>query len=136
MLMQAVRRCSAKPLGYGILRLGRNGVGEDGEVNMYPMDQQGLHNRVIVNGVRFVRIATASLHFFGNGRDADFEGSGAVVSLSIMLVCAVLASLAVGVLVAYGICVAMFGIFQMHARQVAAGRTAQSVVAPVQTVES
>jgi hypothetical protein len=53
-----------------------------------------------------------------------------------MLVCAVLASLAVGVLVAYGVCVAMFGIFEMHARQVAAGRGAQSVVAPAQTVKS
>lgn len=58
------------------------------------------------------------------------------MSSSIMLVCAVLASLAVGVLVAYGVCIAMFGIFQMHARQVAAGRGAQSVVAPAQTVES
>lgn len=53
-----------------------------------------------------------------------------------MLVCAVLASLAVGVLVAYGICVAMFRIFRMHARQVAAGRLSQSMVAPVQTVKS
>ena len=39
---------------------------------------------------------------------------------SIMLVCAVLASLAVGVLAAYGICIAMFELFQMHVRQVAA----------------
>jgi hypothetical protein len=36
-----------------------------------------------------------------------------------MLVCAVLASLASGVLVAYGVCVAMFGLFRMHAMQVA-----------------
>jgi hypothetical protein len=36
-----------------------------------------------------------------------------------MLVCAVLASLAAGVLVAYGVCVGMFGLFRMHARQVA-----------------
>ena len=61
---------------------------------------------------------------------ADFEDSGAVVNSSIMLVCAVLASLAVGVLVAYGICIAMFRIFKMHAQQVAAERESQGVVAP------
>lgn len=55
---------------------------------------------------------------------------------SIVLVCAVLASLAVGVLVAYGVCIAMFGLFQMHARQVAAGNGARSVVAPAQVVKS
>ena len=69
-------------------------------------------------------------------RWSRYESSGAGVSSSIMLVCAVLASLAVGVLVAYGVCIAMFGIFQMHARQVAEGRGAKSVVAPVQTVKS
>lgn len=37
-----------------------------------------------------------------------------------MLVCAVLASLAAGVLAAYGVCVAMFGFFRLHARQVTA----------------
>jgi hypothetical protein len=39
-----------------------------------------------------------------------------------MLICAVLASLAVGVLLAHGVCVAMFAIFRSHARQVAANR--------------
>ena len=53
---------------------------------------------------------------------------------SIVLVCAVLASLAVGVLVAYGICMAMFGVFRMHVRQVAAG--SGRVVAPAQVVKS
>ncbi len=53
-----------------------------------------------------------------------------------MLVCAVLASLAVGVLLAYGICIAMFRVFRMHAQQVAAERRSQSVVAPVQTAKS
>jgi len=53
--------------------------------------------------------------------------SGAVVT-SIVLVCAVLASLAVGVLVAYGVCLSMFRIFQMHVRQVAAERRTQTVV--------
>ena len=37
----------------------------------------------------------------------------------VMLVCAVLASLASGVLAAYGVCVGMFGLFRVHARQVA-----------------
>lgn len=41
---------------------------------------------------------------------------------SIMLVCAVVASLAVGVLMAHGVCVAMFAMFRTHARQVAANR--------------
>ena len=50
---------------------------------------------------------------------------------SIVLVSAVLASLASGVLTAYGICIAMFGIFRIHARQVAAERSAQRVVAQV-----
>ena len=55
---------------------------------------------------------------------------------SIVLVCAVLASLAVGVLVAYGVCMAMFGVFQMHVRQVAAGNRSGSVVARAQVVKS
>jgi predicted phage tail protein len=58
------------------------------------------------------------------------------VTSSIVLVCAVLASLAVGVLVAYGVCMAMFGVFQMHVRQVAAGDGSRRVVAPAQVVKS
>ncbi len=50
------------------------------------------------------------------------------VILSIVLVCAVLASLAVGVLLAYGICVGMFEVFRIHARQVAEN-SARRVVA-------
>ncbi len=46
-----------------------------------------------------------------------------------MLVCAVLASMGVGVLLAYGVCAAMFEVFRMHARQVAAEKTAGRVVA-------
>ena len=38
---------------------------------------------------------------------------------SLMLACAVLAALAAGVLVAYGVIVGMFGLFRMHARQAA-----------------
>jgi len=56
------------------------------------------------------------------------------VILSIALICAVLASLAVGVLVAYGVCIAMFGVFRMHVRQVAQS-SAQGVVASTQVVE-
>jgi hypothetical protein len=58
------------------------------------------------------------------------------VNSSIMLVCAVLASLAVGVLVAYGVCIAMFRAFEMHVRQVAAGNSSRRVVAPAQVVKS
>ena len=53
---------------------------------------------------------------------------------SIVLVCAVLASLAVGVLVAYGVCIAMFEAFRMHVRQVAQ-TTARRVIATTQVVE-
>ncbi len=41
------------------------------------------------------------------------------MSDSVVLVCAVLASLASGVLVAYGVCVAVFGVFRMTAKQAA-----------------
>jgi hypothetical protein len=50
-----------------------------------------------------------------------------VVGLSISLVCAVAASLALGVLVAYGICFSMFHLFRIHARQVAS----RKAVAPI-----
>jgi hypothetical protein len=52
----------------------------------------------------------------------------------IVLVSAVLASLAAGVLVAYGVCIAMFGAFRMHARQVAE-KSERKVVATAQVVE-
>ena len=39
------------------------------------------------------------------------------MSDSIVLGCAVLASLAAGVLLAYGVCLGMFGVFQMQAQQ-------------------
>jgi hypothetical protein len=51
-----------------------------------------------------------------------------------MLVCAVLASLAAGVLVAYGVCVGMFVAFRIHARQVAVS-SARRVVASTQIVQ-
>jgi predicted phage tail protein len=63
-----------------------------------------------------------------------FIFSGVVVILSIALICAVLASLAVGVLVAYGVCMAMFGVFRIHARQVAES-SARRVVASTQVAE-
>ncbi len=56
------------------------------------------------------------------------------MSSSIVLVCAVLASLAAGVLVAYMICQAMFALFHSHARQVAQN-SARTVVAPTPIVE-
>ena len=56
------------------------------------------------------------------------------MSDSVVLVCAVLASLASGVLVAYGLCVAMFGIFRIHAAQVTSQSKAR-VAEPAQIVE-
>ena len=47
---------------------------------------------------------------------------------SIMLMCAVLASLALGVLIAYGVCISMFNLFRMYARQVAAGNSLRRTV--------
>jgi hypothetical protein len=55
---------------------------------------------------------------------------------SIVLVCAVLASLAVGVLVAYGVCIAMFRAFEMHVRQVAADSRTRQVTASAQIAKS
>jgi hypothetical protein len=51
------------------------------------------------------------------------------VSISIVLVCAVLASLAAGVLLAYALCHTMFALFRIHARQVAV-RSSDVVVTP------
>ena len=54
---------------------------------------------------------------------------------SIVMVSAVLASLAVGVLSAYAICVTMFRLFRMHAQQVAAERQASTLLATSQAIE-
>jgi hypothetical protein len=67
--------------------------------------------------------------------------SGVFVNSSIILICAVLASLAVGVLLAHGICIAMFNVFRIHARQVAvksakSAKSARGVVAPTHVVQS
>jgi len=43
-----------------------------------------------------------------------------------MMVAAVLVSLALGVLVAYGICMAMFQAFRVHVQSVTRGRAEQS----------
>jgi hypothetical protein len=50
------------------------------------------------------------------------------LAASIVLICAVLASLATGVLVAYGVCLAMFALFHSHARQIAQGRPTPVIV--------
>jgi uncharacterized membrane protein SpoIIM required for sporulation len=72
-----------------------------------------------------VEIVVTGLMKAGNGKRQEW-----VVNSSIVLISAVFASLAAGVLLAYGICMAMFGIFRIHARQVAE-KSAQSVVAQV-----
>jgi hypothetical protein len=50
---------------------------------------------------------------------------------STMLICAVLASLALGVLVAYAICQVMFRVFRVHSISAARRRTAVAVTTPV-----
>lgn len=42
--------------------------------------------------------------------------------ISIVLICAVLASLAAGVLLAYAVCVWLFRVFRIHAEQASAER--------------
>lgn len=41
---------------------------------------------------------------------------------SIVLLCSVLASLALGVLIAYGLCLGMFRVFRVHSMQAAQAR--------------
>ncbi len=50
---------------------------------------------------------------------------------TVVLLCAVLASLAGGVLLAYGICDAMFYVFRIHSIQVAQQRAARRQAAPI-----
>jgi hypothetical protein len=57
------------------------------------------------------------------------------VNSSIVLVSAVLASLATGVLGAYGMCATMFRIFRIHATQVAAERRARAVLSATPVIE-
>lgn len=66
---------------------------------------------------------------FGN---KQFRGRGLVTSF--MVVCAVLASLAIGVLLAHWICVAMFAMFRTHQRQVVAARVAKPQIARLKTM--
>ncbi len=53
---------------------------------------------------------------------------------ALMLVCAVLASLAFGVLVAYGICQVMFQIFRGHSLSAAREREERKAAAGVQII--
>jgi hypothetical protein len=58
----------------------------------------------------------------------DCSFSEAVVMGTLMLICAVAASLAFGVLVAYGICQVMFRLFRVHATAVAKTRVSAPAV--------
>jgi hypothetical protein len=53
------------------------------------------------------------------------------VIVSLMLIAAVLASLALGVLVAYGLCQGMFRLFRVHSMSVARERTGAPVARAV-----
>jgi hypothetical protein len=52
----------------------------------------------------------------------------------IVLVSGVLASLALGVLIAYAVCLALFGLFKIHARQLAAARVEARAAAAATTL--
>ena len=54
------------------------------------------------------------------------------MSASLMLVCAVLVSLALGVLVAYGICQLLFRVFHMHSISAARQRAERKAAATMQ----
>jgi hypothetical protein len=58
------------------------------------------------------------------------------VLVTIVLVSAVLASLAAGVLVAYMVCNLMFSLFHTHARQIARNTAPRTSVATTQILES
>ncbi len=55
---------------------------------------------------------------------------------SIVLVCGVLASLAVGVLIAYGVCLGLFGMLKMRAQRVGAADPSQRSAARVSVLGS
>jgi hypothetical protein len=55
---------------------------------------------------------------------------------SFLLVCAVIASLAVGVFTAQGLCVLLFHMFRMRVEQVAATRTAKAQMVGLGSVQS
>ncbi|MGA8110253.1 MAG: hypothetical protein WBD46_15640 [Acidobacteriaceae bacterium] len=55
---------------------------------------------------------------------------------TLMLICATFASLAFGVLLAYGICRVAFTLFRQHAGQVAAQRAKARIVAPAPHADS
>ena len=55
---------------------------------------------------------------------------------SILLVCAVLASLASGVLIAYSLLLSMFALFRIHARQVAAVKAAHTATVTLPALQS
>ncbi len=56
------------------------------------------------------------------------EATEMIEMSSLMLVCAVMASLALGVLMAYGICQVLFRIFRLHAES--AARERAQIAAP------
>ena len=83
---------------------------------MYPKAQQGNYG----GGIAISSILVTMRFGFDDivlvKRDLG-QRQGIWVGDSIILVCAILASLASGVLAAYGVCLAMFRVFQIHAAQ-------------------
>ena len=54
------------------------------------------------------------------------------MSASLMLICAVMVSLALGVLVAYGLCQLMFRVFRVHSISAARQRAERKAAATIQ----
>jgi hypothetical protein len=61
----------------------------------------------------------ALIYFASESAESGRRGSFPLSDF-VMLACAVLAALAAGVLVAYGVCLGVFGLFRMRAKQAAA----------------
>jgi hypothetical protein len=94
-------------------------------------------SQVVNRGAKFDGEKAAACFRMGLGREnlpwfaklLGFLEAGVMGTL--MLMCAVAASLALGVLVAYGVCQLMFRIFRVHATAVAKERVAAATVGRV-----
>ncbi len=84
----------------------------------------------------FARITLPGQLVRSTPRGAGAGARGFNVLLSIALVCGVAASLALGVLIAYGLCIAMFTLFRIHAQHAAAARVAAAPPSGLRTVQN
>ncbi len=82
----------------------------------------------------FPSSSTYPVKFWHNSYEAVVLGcndaSGSLFVGSLMLICAVLAALAAGILLAYGVCQAFFGFFRMHSVSAAVAERARRLGTP------